>query len=40
MDLQEMAMLWKTNGSVMNYWKETWEPKPTDFMSKFLTGQE
>ncbi|XP_003706524.1 NADH dehydrogenase (ubiquinone) B14 subunit [Megachile rotundata] len=40
MDLQEVAMRWKTNGSIMNYWKETWEPKPTDFMSKFLSGQE
>lgn len=40
MDLQEAANLWKTNGSIMNYWKETWEPKPTDFMSKFISGQE
>ncbi|XP_076182877.1 NADH dehydrogenase (ubiquinone) B14 subunit [Ptiloglossa arizonensis] len=40
MDLQEAAMMWKPKGTMMNYWKETWEPKPTDFMSKFLAGQD
>ena len=40
MELQETAMLWKTTGGLMNYWKETCEPKPKDFMSKFLAGRE
>ncbi|XP_054008261.1 NADH dehydrogenase [ubiquinone] 1 alpha subcomplex subunit 6 [Hylaeus anthracinus] len=40
MELQEVAMLWKPKGCLMNYWKETEEPKPTDFMSKFLSGQD
>ncbi|XP_070153819.1 NADH dehydrogenase [ubiquinone] 1 alpha subcomplex subunit 6 [Polyergus mexicanus] len=40
MELQEVANVWKPKGSVMYYWKETWEKKPTDFMSKFLRGQD
>ncbi|KAL0119209.1 hypothetical protein PUN28_009652 [Cardiocondyla obscurior] len=40
MELQEVANSWKTKGAVMYYWKETWEKKPTDFMSKFLKGQD
>ncbi|EGI65145.1 PREDICTED: NADH dehydrogenase [ubiquinone] 1 alpha subcomplex subunit 6 isoform X1 [Acromyrmex echinatior] len=40
MELQEVANLWKPAGALMHYWKETWEKKPTDFMSKFLSGQD
>ncbi|KAG7197429.1 hypothetical protein KM043_013287 [Ampulex compressa] len=40
MELKETVKNWKTKGGLMNYWKETWEPKPTDFMSKFLRGQD
>ncbi|XP_076232264.1 NADH dehydrogenase (ubiquinone) B14 subunit [Calliopsis andreniformis] len=40
MELQEVAMMWKPKGNLMNYWKETVEPKPKDFLSKFLTGHD
>lgn len=40
MELQEVANVWKPKGQLMHYWKETWEKKPTDFMSKFLRGQD
>ncbi|XP_020284967.1 NADH dehydrogenase [ubiquinone] 1 alpha subcomplex subunit 6 [Pseudomyrmex gracilis] len=40
MELQEVANIWKTKSGLMHYWKETWEKKPTDFMSKFLSGQD
>ncbi|EZA56310.1 hypothetical protein DMN91_010430 [Ooceraea biroi] len=40
MELQEVANVWKPKSTLMHYWKETWEPQPTDFMSKFLRGQD
>lgn len=40
MELQEVANIWKPKGQLMTYWKETVEKKPTDFMSKFLRGQD
>ncbi|XP_043253903.1 NADH dehydrogenase [ubiquinone] 1 alpha subcomplex subunit 6 [Colletes gigas] len=40
MELQEVVTLWKPKSALMNYWKETCQPKPTDFMSKFLSGQD
>lgn len=40
MELQEVANVWKSKGGLMYYWKETWEKKPTDFMSKFLSGHD
>lgn len=40
MELQEVANVWKPKSHVMHYWKETWEKKPTDFMSKFLQGHD
>lgn len=40
MELQEVDNRWKTIGGLMHYWKETHEKKPTDFMSKFLRGQD
>uniref|UniRef100_A0A161MLJ2 NADH dehydrogenase [ubiquinone] 1 alpha subcomplex subunit 6 n=1 Tax=Triatoma infestans TaxID=30076 RepID=A0A161MLJ2_TRIIF len=38
MELKEIVNIWKQKGTVMNYWKETHEPKPTDFLSKFMAG--
>ncbi|XP_076654352.1 NADH dehydrogenase (ubiquinone) B14 subunit [Halictus rubicundus] len=40
MKLQEISHLWITKGGLMDNFKETIEPKPKDFMSKFLSGQD
>ncbi|KAK0174682.1 hypothetical protein PV327_010422 [Microctonus hyperodae] len=40
MELQETAQLWKNQGTFMNYFNETVEKKPTDFLSKFLSGHD
>ncbi|XP_014478701.1 PREDICTED: NADH dehydrogenase [ubiquinone] 1 alpha subcomplex subunit 6 [Dinoponera quadriceps] len=40
MELQEVANIWKPKSHLMTYWKKTVEKKPTDFMSKFLNGQD
>ncbi|KZC09670.1 PREDICTED: NADH dehydrogenase [ubiquinone] 1 alpha subcomplex subunit 6 [Dufourea novaeangliae] len=40
MKLQEVTNMWIPKGGLMNYWQETWEPKPKDFLSKFLSGQD
>ncbi|CAG9806208.1 unnamed protein product [Chironomus riparius] len=39
MELKECTKQWKQKGHVMNYWQETVEPKPADFLSKFMSGQ-
>jgi NADH dehydrogenase (ubiquinone) 1 alpha subcomplex subunit 6 len=38
MELKEITMQWKQKCHIMNYWQETVEPKPQDFLSKFTSG--
>lgn len=38
MELKECVEIWKQKGHIMRYWKESQEPKPTDFLSKFIQG--
>lgn len=40
MELKEIVEKWKQKGHIMRYWKESEEPKPTDFLSKFLAGNQ
>nr|8B9Z_W Chain W, NADH dehydrogenase [ubiquinone] 1 alpha subcomplex subunit 6 [Drosophila melanogaster]8BA0_W Chain W, NADH dehydrogenase [ubiquinone] 1 alpha subcomplex subunit 6 [Drosophila melanogaster] len=38
MELKESVEIWKQKGHIMRYWKESQDPKPTDFLSKFIQG--
>jgi NADH dehydrogenase (ubiquinone) 1 alpha subcomplex subunit 6 len=40
MALKEAVEIWKQKCHVMTYFKETVEPKSTDFLSKFFAGRE
>ena len=39
MELVETVNIWKQKNHVMAYFKDTVNPRPEDFMSKFLEGQ-
>lgn len=38
MELQESVEIWKQKGHIMDYFRPTQEPKPKDFLGKFLQG--
>ena len=38
MELKETVEIWKQKAHLMRYWKESEEVKPTDFLSKFISG--
>ncbi|KAH0560693.1 NADH dehydrogenase [ubiquinone] 1 alpha subcomplex subunit 6 [Cotesia glomerata] len=40
MELKETSEKWKNKGTLMNYFNDTVEKKPTGFMAKFLNGQD
>ncbi|XP_043282660.1 NADH dehydrogenase [ubiquinone] 1 alpha subcomplex subunit 6 [Venturia canescens] len=40
MELKETANIWKNKNHVMYYFRDTVEKKPTDFLSKFMTGHD
>uniref|UniRef100_D1FQ06 NADH dehydrogenase [ubiquinone] 1 alpha subcomplex subunit 6 n=1 Tax=Simulium nigrimanum TaxID=683695 RepID=D1FQ06_SIMNI len=40
MELKETVEIWKQKDHIMRWWKESQDPKPTDFLSKFLSGQQ
>ncbi|XP_014217386.1 NADH dehydrogenase [ubiquinone] 1 alpha subcomplex subunit 6 [Copidosoma floridanum] len=40
MELKEVVERWKNKGSLMYYFRDTVQPKPNDFMSKFLSGHD
>lgn len=39
LELRETINIWKQNGQLMSYWTEADQPMPTEFLAKFLSGQ-
>ncbi|XP_022207836.2 NADH dehydrogenase [ubiquinone] 1 alpha subcomplex subunit 6 [Nilaparvata lugens] len=39
MELKSCANKWSQSCHVMNFFKESYEPKPKDFLSKFMEGR-
>ncbi|XP_052784176.1 NADH dehydrogenase [ubiquinone] 1 alpha subcomplex subunit 6-like [Mya arenaria] len=40
LDLQETKEIWRGSGQVLDYLRESIDPKPSDFMGKFYDGQQ
>ncbi|XP_047483899.1 NADH dehydrogenase [ubiquinone] 1 alpha subcomplex subunit 6-like [Penaeus chinensis] len=40
MELKETVEIWKQKHGLMAYWRDSVDPKPKDFLSKFLDGHE
>lgn len=40
MELKEIVEIWKQKCHIMAYWKDTIEPKPKDFLGRYLAGKE
>lgn len=40
MELKEVVERWKNKGALMFYFKDTVDRKPTDFLSKFISGND
>ncbi|KAJ8681431.1 hypothetical protein QAD02_017218 [Eretmocerus hayati] len=40
MELKEVVEKFKNKGALMFYFKDTVEPKPTDFLGKFMSGHD
>jgi NADH dehydrogenase (ubiquinone) 1 alpha subcomplex subunit 6 len=40
MDLVETAEIWKQRSHIMDYFKDTVNKKPKDFLDKFLNGKQ
>ncbi|XP_047343265.1 NADH dehydrogenase [ubiquinone] 1 alpha subcomplex subunit 6 isoform X2 [Vespa velutina] len=40
MELTEVINIWKPVGNLLNHFKDTYNPKPKDFLGKFYAGHE
>lgn len=38
MELKELVNHWQQKSHIMYNWKDTWNPKPKDFLTKFYEG--